>query len=89
MACVLAACGQLGTIRLGISVHCYMLKQGMVTDIPSYNSLVIMYGKCGRLKQSYDVISTTNERDVFTQNEIVSGYVQNGNLNKILISLMK
>ncbi|XP_022877945.1 pentatricopeptide repeat-containing protein At4g04370 [Olea europaea var. sylvestris] len=84
MTCVLAACGQLGSIRLGTSVHCYMLRQRMAADIPTYNSLVSMYGKCGHLKQSYYVFSMMNDRDVVTWNAIVSGYAQNGNLNKAL-----
>ncbi|KAL2495428.1 Pentatricopeptide repeat-containing protein [Forsythia ovata] len=84
MACVLAACGQLGSIRLGTSLHCYMLRQRMAADTCTHNSLVSMYAKCGHLDQSCAVFSMMKERDVVTWNAIVAGYAQNGNLSKAL-----
>ncbi|CAI9756627.1 unnamed protein product [Fraxinus pennsylvanica] len=53
MACVLAACGQSGSTRLGTSVHCYMLRQRMAADIPTYNSLPEDAGKYVQLAHSF------------------------------------
>ncbi|KAI3466546.1 hypothetical protein Pfo_023209 [Paulownia fortunei] len=84
MACVLAACAQLGSIKLGTSIHCYMLRQQMAVDIPTQNSLVSLYAKCGLLEQSYTVFSMIGKRDIVSWNAIVAGYAQNGYLNKAL-----
>ncbi|KAK6133366.1 hypothetical protein DH2020_032876 [Rehmannia glutinosa] len=84
MACVLAACAQLGSIKLGMSIHCYMLRQQIAVDIPSQNSLVTMYAKCGLLEQSFTVFSMMEKRDVVSWNAIVAAYAQNGYLNKAL-----
>ncbi|KAK4485071.1 hypothetical protein RD792_007679 [Penstemon davidsonii] len=84
MACVLASCGQLGYIKLGTSIHCYMLRQKMSVDIPTQNSLVSMYAKCGHLQHSLAVFSMMKERDVVSWNAIVAGYAQNGFLSEAL-----
>ncbi|KAL6542922.1 hypothetical protein OROHE_010442 [Orobanche hederae] len=84
MACVLAACAQLGSIKLGMSIHCYILRQQMQVDIPSQNSLVTMYAKCGLLEQSFTVFSMMEIRDVVSWNAVVSGCAQNGCLTKAL-----
>ncbi|XP_051135291.1 pentatricopeptide repeat-containing protein At4g04370 [Andrographis paniculata] len=84
IACVLAACAQLGSIKLGKSIHCYMLRQKMALDIPSQNSLVTLYAKCGFLDQSFTVFSMMAGRDVISWNAIVAGYAQNGYLDQSL-----
>ncbi|KAG8365387.1 hypothetical protein BUALT_Bualt18G0099400 [Buddleja alternifolia] len=84
MACALAACAQLGSIKLGTSIHCYMLRQQMALDIPIQNSLVSMYAKCNLLEQSFTVFSMMRERDVVSWNAIVAGYAQNGYLSNAL-----
>ncbi|KAG5516415.1 hypothetical protein RHGRI_037206 [Rhododendron griersonianum] len=80
----LAACGQLGSLSLGTSIHAYMLRQRMPFDITGQNSLVTMYVKCNRLVQSHIVFDTMEERDVVSWNAIVAGYAQNGNLYQSL-----
>lgn len=84
MACVLAACAQLGSIKHGKSIHCYILRQQMAVDIPTQNSLVSLYAKCGLLEQSFTVFSWIVKRDVVSWNAIVAGYAQNGYLSKAL-----
>lgn len=84
MACVLAACAQLGYIKLGASIHCYMLRQKMSEDIATQNSLITLYAKCGLLEQSFTVFSLMRERDVVSWNAIVAGYAQNGYLSKAI-----
>ncbi|XP_073039080.1 pentatricopeptide repeat-containing protein At4g04370 [Primulina eburnea] len=84
MACVLASCGQLGSVKLGTSIHCYILRQRMAVDIPTQNSLVSMYAKCGHLEQSLAVFCLMEERDKVSWNAIVAGYAQSGYLTTAL-----
>ncbi|XP_057497394.1 pentatricopeptide repeat-containing protein At4g04370-like [Actinidia eriantha] len=84
IASALAACAQLGSLAFGTSIHAYMLRQRMPTDITAENSLVTMYAKCNRLEQSRAVFDTMEKRDVVSWNAIVAGYAQNGNLCKSL-----
>lgn len=80
MACSLASCGQLGSVKLGTSIHCYILRQRMVVDILIQNSLVSMYAKCGHLEQSFAVFCLMEERDKVSWNAVVAGYAQSGYL---------
>lgn len=85
MACVIAACAQLDSIKHGKSIHCYILRQRMTVDIPMQNSLVSLYAKCGFLEQSSTIFSKMDERNVVSWNAIVTGYAQNGYLSKALL----
>lgn len=85
MACVIAACAQLDSIKHGKSIHCYILRQRMTVDIPMQNSLVSLYAKCGFLEQSCSIFSKMDERNVVSWNAIVTGYAQNGYLSKALL----
>lgn len=56
----------------------------MPMDIPTQNSLVTMYAKCGKLEQSSAVFHMMDERDVVSWNAIVAGHAQNGHLYEAL-----
>ncbi|KAF6151659.1 hypothetical protein GIB67_043066 [Kingdonia uniflora] len=44
---VVAACVNLGALRLGIWVHRYVLQKGLNKEIHVSNSLIDMYSRCG------------------------------------------
>ncbi|PON91276.1 Tetratricopeptide-like helical domain containing protein [Trema orientale] len=80
VASALAACAKLGSLDMGTSIHCYVLRQGIILDTPAQNSLVTMYAKCGHLHQSRVVFERMGIRDLVSWNAIVAGYAQNGHL---------
>lgn len=84
IASALAACAQLGSSSFGTSIHGYLLRHRMPTDIPTQNSLVTMYAKCGKLEQSCTVFYMMDERDVVSWNAIVAGHAHNGHLCEAL-----
>ncbi|CAK9140947.1 unnamed protein product [Ilex paraguariensis] len=81
---VLAACAQLGSFNMGISIHGYLLRQRIPVDIPTQNSLVTMYAKCGHLEQSCAVFDMMDQRDLVSWNAIIAGHAQNGHLGEAL-----
>ncbi|CAI9287251.1 unnamed protein product [Lactuca saligna] len=84
ISCALAACAQMGSLLLGTSIHGYILRKKILLDIPTQNSLITMYAKCGRLNQSCTLFETMNHKDVVTWNAMVAGYAQNGELSNAL-----
>ncbi|KAI3788812.1 hypothetical protein L2E82_01590 [Cichorium intybus] len=84
IACALAACAQLGSLLLGTSIHGYIIRRKVLIDIPTQNSLITMYAKCGKLNQSCTIFKTMNHKDVVTWNAMVAGYAQNGELSNAL-----
>ncbi|GMH05286.1 hypothetical protein Nepgr_007126 [Nepenthes gracilis] len=85
IATVLAGCAQVSSLSFGKSIHGYLLRQGIVVDIPVQNALITMYSKCGRLKQSSTIFDFMCSRDVVSWNAIVSGYAEQGDLSKALL----
>ncbi|XP_029150088.1 pentatricopeptide repeat-containing protein At4g04370-like [Arachis hypogaea] len=85
MASVITACGKLGSIHLGASVHGYIMRQELSLDSAAQNSLVTMYAKCGHLDQSLIIFDRMSKRDLVSWNAIVSGYAQNGYVCKALL----
>ena len=80
VASALAACAKLGSLDMGTSIHCYVLRKGIILDTPAQNSLVTMYAKCGRLHQSRVVFERMSKKDLVSWNAIVAGHAQNGHL---------
>ncbi|XP_047306938.1 pentatricopeptide repeat-containing protein At4g04370 [Impatiens glandulifera] len=85
IASILAACAQLGSFNLGVSIHAYVLRKNMIIDLPAQNSLITMYAKCGRPIQSCAVFDLMLERDLISWNSVVAGQAQNNNLSKSLL----
>nr|XP_043622536.1 pentatricopeptide repeat-containing protein At4g04370 [Erigeron canadensis] len=81
IACALAACAHMGSFRVGTSIHGYLLRQNIPVDIPTHNSLITMYAKCGQLNQSCAVFETMNKKDIVTWNAMVAAHAQNGQLS--------
>lgn len=82
LASVITACAQLGSFKLGASVHGYILRQELPLDIAAQNSLVTMYAKCGHLDQSSILFDKMGKKDLVSWNAIVAGYAQNGHVCK-------
>ncbi|KAE8693888.1 putative pentatricopeptide repeat-containing protein [Hibiscus syriacus] len=85
----LAACGQLGFLHLGKSIHSNILKFGFECAIVVGNCLIDTYGKCGavlpvrngNLEQAFSVWSEMPVHDTISYNELISGIAQFGNID--------
>ncbi|KAK0606115.1 hypothetical protein LWI29_034249 [Acer saccharum] len=78
---VLKACAQLLNFKVGILVHKDVIVCGYECNLQVCNSLVDMYAKCMDVKSARRVFDEMVERDLWTWNSMISGYVSNGLLD--------
>lgn len=73
------ACSSLASLQLGQVIHGYITRAGLICDIFVQNSLVDMYGKCGRLHLAEKVSEEMPVRDLGSWNSLIAAYGINGN----------
>ncbi|KAK2657445.1 hypothetical protein Ddye_010497 [Dipteronia dyeriana] len=78
---VLKACAQLLNFKAGILVHKDVIVCGYECNLQVCNSLVDMYAKCMDVKSARRVFDEMVDRDLWTWNSMISGYVSNGLLD--------
>lgn len=62
----------------GKEIHGYAIRHGFDSDVFIGSSLIDMYAKCARIKDSYQVFNSLPHRDGISWNSIIAGCVQNG-----------
>ncbi|MQM20586.1 hypothetical protein Taro_053611 [Colocasia esculenta] len=82
MVSVASACGSIGDFKLAQQVHKCVLqaraREVGSTDVLLHNSLVDMYGKCGRTDLAYMVFARMPRRDVSTWTSMIMGLAMHG-----------
>ncbi|KAM7463697.1 hypothetical protein LguiA_031818 [Lonicera macranthoides] len=87
---VISACAELGCLSLGQQVHSWVIKSRLSSDVCVGCSLVDMYAKCagaGSVDDSSKVFDRIPDHNVMSWTAIITGYVQNGNLDREAIQL--
>ncbi|URE44839.1 phospho-2-dehydro-3-deoxyheptonate aldolase [Musa troglodytarum] len=80
---VTSSCSRLMALFLGRSVHCHTIKVALDRDISICNTLVGMYGQCGRLHLARRIFQQTS-KDVITWNALIAAYARLGYSNAAL-----
>lgn len=75
---MLKACAQLSRFGSGRGVHKDVVVFGEESNLQVRNSVLDMYSKCGDVGSARQVFDEMSERDVFSWNSMMSGYVWNG-----------
>jgi pentatricopeptide repeat protein len=75
MVGLIKACGD---VRMGASVHGYLLRHGMRMDVVISTSLVEMYAKNGLFDQARRLFELTTSRNIVSWNALISQFAQNG-----------
>ncbi|KAF6141174.1 hypothetical protein GIB67_018264 [Kingdonia uniflora] len=73
----LQACEEPSCLKLGMEIHAALLKTGQEFGIYEANALVVMYSRCGRLREAGLVFSEMDEKDNVSWNSMLSGFLQN------------
>ncbi|XP_051145276.1 pentatricopeptide repeat-containing protein At2g17210 isoform X2 [Andrographis paniculata] len=79
MVSVLKGCSKLSDIRMGKSVHGFVVKRGLDYDTFLGNTLVDFYCKCGEVDSGARAFVEMPRKNVVTWNSMLSGYVHSEN----------
>ncbi|KAI3468173.1 hypothetical protein Pfo_024836 [Paulownia fortunei] len=75
---VFISCGNLLALRMGRSVHCEVVKGGLLLDFHVAHSLITMYSRCREMGFARNMFDDMSERDLVSWNSIISGYSRLG-----------
>lgn len=75
---LIQACADLGGTKMGLSVHGYLIRRGLLMDVVVQTSLVDMYAKTGHLDLASRVLKRMHYRNVVSWSAMISGCAQNG-----------
>ncbi|KAK9747713.1 hypothetical protein RND81_02G010800 [Saponaria officinalis] len=75
--CTLQACEE-PLRRLGMELHAAILKSNDIVHLYVANALLVMYARCGRMREAAQIFYNMMEKDNVSWNSMLSGYVQNG-----------
>lgn len=86
MVSVTSACGSLGDLNLALQLHkcVFQAKSLEKSDLLMMNSLVDMYGKCGRMDLANGVFMKMEERNVSSWTSMIVGYAMHGHVRDAL-----
>lgn len=85
---VLVACSQVGSLKTGRSIHCYILKRH-VLDRVTATALMDMYSKCGTLSSSREIFEQIGRKDLVCWNTMISCYGIHGNGQEVVSMFLK
>lgn len=74
IATLLSGCCQLGNLRIGETLHSYILRNNVKVEDFTGTALIDMYSKCGRLDYAEKVFYSIKDPCLATWNSIISGY---------------
>ncbi|GAB4832966.1 hypothetical protein Ancab_006987 [Ancistrocladus abbreviatus] len=75
---VLASSGELEDVNVGIQVHGYAVKQGLVLEMWVVTALIHMYGKCACTTEMFKVFDEMEYMEVGSCNALIAGLSRNG-----------
>lgn len=78
MVSMLQDCAHLRALQQGMSMHGYMIRRVLESDVFVGNSLVAMYAKCRYIEIARQLFNRMPTRNVVSQNVMIAGYTQNG-----------
>ncbi|PIN05171.1 hypothetical protein CDL12_22292 [Handroanthus impetiginosus] len=86
MVSVTSGCGSLGDLNLAFQLHkcVFQAKRLEKMDTLMMNSIIDMYGKCGRMDLAYNVFSRMEEKTVSSWTSMIVGLAAHGHVDDAL-----
>ncbi|KAK6261181.1 hypothetical protein QUC31_006997 [Theobroma cacao] len=86
IACILSICAHLSVRILCKEVHCFLIRQGWMSNVLVINSLIAAYAKCGDINSSWIIFEKMHERNEVSWNTIISALGMHGHTDKMFVS---
>ncbi|KAJ6708061.1 PENTATRICOPEPTIDE REPEAT-CONTAINING PROTEIN [Salix viminalis] len=77
MISALGACSIEHCLRIGMEIHCQVIRSELELDIMVQTSLIDMYGKCGKVDYAERVFNRICSRNIVAWNAMIGGYALN------------
>ncbi|KAJ8553754.1 hypothetical protein K7X08_024432 [Anisodus acutangulus] len=81
---LLFACSNLKLLRHGTQIHCFVLRNGLETDMSTRISLVSFYMNCGKPELAQLLFDMIEDRNIVSWNVMIAGFLQNALPDKAL-----
>ncbi|XP_074572289.1 pentatricopeptide repeat-containing protein At2g39620 [Curcuma longa] len=84
MVSLLPACADLLELKMGKSIHSYVLKYHIHLNVSVETALIAMYAQCGSFSSAHALFNKMEVKDIVTWNALINGYTQVGDAAKAL-----
>ncbi|XP_042032012.1 putative pentatricopeptide repeat-containing protein At3g01580 [Salvia splendens] len=81
---VVSACVQLLELKVGRSVHGYVIRMGLGNGLPLSNALLNLYGKTGLVNYASRLFEGMEEKDVISWGSMIACYAHHGGAKEAL-----
>ncbi|CAN4107368.1 unnamed protein product [Withania somnifera] len=81
---LISACGILGNLKMGKSVHAQVVTHGFRSELPLLNAIITMYARCEDLNSSRTVFDRASMKSMVLWTSIISGLLRNGRSREAL-----
>lgn len=88
-ASVLSACAGLEDLKVGMQIHCLVVKCALEFDKFVETGLISVYTKCGDLNLAAQVFSEVNHLNLAAWTSLIGAYVQQGKRGKAIDLFLK
>ncbi|KAJ8752279.1 hypothetical protein K2173_003915 [Erythroxylum novogranatense] len=68
------ACASIGSLNYGQQIRTAIIKHGFESNLPSMNSILDLYFRCGCLPEANRLFHEMSEKDLITWNTVIAGY---------------
>ncbi|XP_072978810.1 pentatricopeptide repeat-containing protein At1g11290, chloroplastic-like [Typha angustifolia] len=81
---VLPACANIGALQYGKQIHGFAIRRAFHTQTGIQNSILDMYGKCGKLDAATTIYHGIKEKNAISWKTMIFGCIENGKLREAI-----
>ncbi|OWM76230.1 hypothetical protein CDL15_Pgr009876 [Punica granatum] len=81
---VLSVFSEMDDLESGRAIHGFVVKIGYGSSVPICNALIDMYSKCKSMEDAFEIFATTEGKDLYSWNSIISAHESSGDYDATL-----